>query len=130
MSVDKLRGRFVVKHEDKYNPVAIISNSNTFCGYGNNIHECRNFWSLTEICSLTDGKAYVDMDIAEACINEIHQKLCDDRTGRISDSYKNFPKTKRGFKQGFFRKEVDKKIYDLYEPDRAYSFEKYVLPRI
>ena len=99
MGVDILRGRFVVRDNGNYNPVAIISSSNSFCGFGSDEHQCRDFYSVTKHCSLTNKREYVDRETAERCIDENFDGMKLD--GKISDSYRGFPKTNAGYKRGF-----------------------------
>lgn len=125
MGVDILRGRFAIKDEEnRYNPMEIISESNMYEGFGDNMHQARFFFSVTEHCSLTNGKEFVDKETAIACINEHFDSLKID--GEVSDSYKGFPKTNRGFVNGFFRKEITKEDFEPYD-DEPYRFEKYKL---
>ena len=133
MGVDVLRGRFVAVDdsgsEKKYNPVAIISSSNTWCGFGRNQHQCRDFFSETEYCPYSDGELYVDKETAERCLKWKHKKL-QTKDGQVSDSYKKFPKTDWGYVRGFFQNEFDKETYDEYKKQEiegregAYRFEQ------
>ena len=130
MGVDVLRGRFVVRDGSQYHPVEIISSSNSLeYGSGNSMRQARDFFSVTKHCSITGGRKFVDKETAIKCINEHFDEL-KDYEGKISDSYRGFPKTNGGFVKGFFSKQISKKAFENYGKRNAYSFERYKLKNL
>jgi hypothetical protein len=128
MGVDILRARFMVRDDDLYNPMEIVSERNVFEYFGDAMRQARDYFSVTKHCSITDGKEFVDREMAVKCINEHFDRL-KDKKGEISDVYRGFPKTNKGFVSGFFKKQIMKADFDHYATS-PYLFEKYKYRRL